>query len=92
MFASFLVGIGDACYNTQIYVILGNLYSDNSAPAFAVFSFGQCGLSAISFVYSSYMLLNWQLLVLAIFSVLGTISFVVVDRTGNQKVFPEERK
>ena len=92
MLVSFLVGIADACYNTQIYVILGSLYSENSAPAFAVFSFAQCGLSAISFVYSSYLLLNWQLLVLTIFGVLGTISFVIVDRTCNQKVFPEDSK
>ena len=90
MLVSFLVGIADACYNTQIYVILGSLYSENSAPAFAVFSFAQCGLSAISFVYSSYLLLNWQLLILAIFSVLGTTSCILVCRTSNQKISPED--
>ena len=92
MLVSFLVGIADACYNTQIYVILGSLYRENSAPAFAVYSFAQSGFSAISFVYSSYLSLNWQLLVLAIFSVMGTISFVIVDRISIQKVYPKDTK
>ena len=92
MLVSFLIGMGDACYNTQIYVILGSLYRENSAPAFAVYSFAQSGFSAISFVYSSYLSLNWQLLVLAIFSVMGTISFVIVDRISIQKVYPKDTK
>lgn len=38
---SFLLGFGDACYNTQIYSILGGVYKDNSASAFAIFKFTQ---------------------------------------------------
>lgn len=41
IFCSFLLGLGDACYNTQIYSILGDVYADNSAPAFAIFKFIQ---------------------------------------------------
>ena len=26
IFASFLLGFGDACYNTQIYAIIGSIY------------------------------------------------------------------
>lgn len=41
IFCSFLLGFGDACYNTQIYSILGGVYKDNSASAFAIFKFTQ---------------------------------------------------
>ena len=84
IFASFLLGLGDACYNTQIYAIIGSLYSDNSAPAFAIFKFVQSGLAAVSFFYSSHLQLQWQLLFLAIFSVIGTSTFIAVD-VSNQR-------
>lgn len=50
---SFLLGLGDACYNTQIYSMLGDVYSDNSAPAFAIFKFIQVRhmISLILMVY-----------------------------------------
>lgn len=34
---SFLLGLGDSCFNTQIYSILGGVYAENSASAFAIF-------------------------------------------------------
>lgn len=41
IFCSFLLGFGDACFNTQIYSILGSVYADDSASAFAIFKFTQ---------------------------------------------------
>lgn len=41
IFCSFLLGLGDACFNTQIYSILGDIYSTDSASAFAIFKFTQ---------------------------------------------------
>lgn len=41
IFCSFLLGLGDSCFNTQLLSILGFLYSEDSAPAFAVFKFVQ---------------------------------------------------
>ncbi|XP_011523549.2 UNC93-like protein MFSD11 isoform X4 [Homo sapiens] len=38
---SFLLGLGDSCFNTQLLSILGFLYSEDSAPAFAIFKFVQ---------------------------------------------------
>lgn len=38
---SLLLGFGDACFNTQIYSMLGGVFAKNSAAAFAIFKFTQ---------------------------------------------------
>nr|XP_034363309.1 UNC93-like protein MFSD11 isoform X3 [Arvicanthis niloticus] len=76
---SFLLGLGDSCFNTQLLSILGFLYSEDSAPAFAVFKFVQSICAAVAFFYSNYLLLHWQLLVMVIFGFFGTISFFTVE-------------
>ena len=55
IFTSFLFGFGDACFNTQIYSIIGAIYKDDSAPGFALFKFIQSASSAIAFFYSGYV-------------------------------------
>ncbi|XP_037347356.1 UNC93-like protein MFSD11 isoform X2 [Talpa occidentalis] len=79
IFCSFLLGLGDSCFNTQLLSILGFLYSEDSAPAFAVFKFVQSICAATAFFYSNYLLLHWQLLVMVILGFLGTISFFTVE-------------
>uniref|UniRef100_A0A8D2DT32 UNC93-like protein MFSD11 n=1 Tax=Sciurus vulgaris TaxID=55149 RepID=A0A8D2DT32_SCIVU len=76
---SFLLGLGDSCFNTQLLSILGFLYSEDSAPAFAVFKFVQSICAAVAFFYSNYLLLHWQLLVMVVFGFFGTISFFTVE-------------
>ncbi|XP_078230860.1 UNC93-like protein MFSD11 isoform X2 [Callithrix jacchus] len=76
---SFLLGLGDSCFNTQLLSILGFLYSEDSAPAFAIFKFVQSICAAVAFFYSNYLLLHWQLLVMVIFGFSGTISFFTVE-------------
>ncbi|XP_062031224.1 UNC93-like protein MFSD11 isoform X2 [Lepus europaeus] len=76
---SFLLGLGDSCFNTQLLSILGFLYADDSAPAFAVFKFVQSVCAAVAFFYSNYLLLHWQLLVMVTFGFFGTISFFTVE-------------
>uniref|UniRef100_A0A8C2V7P9 UNC93-like protein MFSD11 n=1 Tax=Chinchilla lanigera TaxID=34839 RepID=A0A8C2V7P9_CHILA len=76
---SFLLGLGDSCFNTQLLSILGFLYSEDSAPAFAIFKFVQSICAAVAFFYSNYLLLHWQLLVMVVFGFLGTISFFTVE-------------
>lgn len=41
LLCSFLLGLGDSCFNTQLYSILGRVYAEDSMPAFAIFKFVQ---------------------------------------------------
>lgn len=41
LLCSFLLGLGDSCFNTQLYSILGRVYADQSTAAFAIFKFVQ---------------------------------------------------
>ncbi|XP_013199956.1 UNC93-like protein MFSD11 [Amyelois transitella] len=79
MFCSFLLGFGDACFNTQIYSILGGNYPDNSTSAFALFKFTQSLAAAACFFYSSKALLTVQLAVLGVLASLGTATFCRVE-------------
>ncbi|RWS30849.1 UNC93-like protein MFSD11-like protein [Leptotrombidium deliense] len=79
LFCSFLLGFGDSCYNTQIYSILGSVYSQESAPAFAVFKFVQSIAAAVAFIYANLFGLHVQIYILAITSAFGTLSFCVVE-------------
>lgn len=81
MIGSVALGFGDACFNTQVYALLGVLYAKDSAPAFALFKFTQSVAAAVSFLYSSHIGLYLQLGILVIFLVLGTISFCLVEFT-----------
>jgi hypothetical protein len=73
------VGFGDSCYNTQVYSILGTAYQDQSSSAFAIFKFVQSTSAAIAFFYSNVIELQYQLLILVILCIAGTIAFCVVE-------------
>jgi hypothetical protein len=45
IFCSFLLGFGDACYNTQIYSMLGGVFAKSTVAAFSIFKFTQVGAS-----------------------------------------------
>ncbi|XP_055510184.1 UNC93-like protein MFSD11 isoform X2 [Leucoraja erinacea] len=76
---SFLLGLGDSCFNTQLLSLVGFMYAKESAPAFAVFKFVQSISAAIAFGYSNYLMLQWQLLILCLTAFCGTISFILVE-------------
>lgn len=38
---SFLLGLGDSSFNTQIYSLVGFMFPEDSSPAFAIFKFIQ---------------------------------------------------
>lgn len=55
LFCSFLLGLGDSCFNTQLLSIVGFIFRDDSAPAFAVFKFVQVKHSSFLFVMTASM-------------------------------------
>lgn len=80
MAGSLALGFGDACFNTQVYSLLGILFAVESASAFALFKFCQSVAAAVSFAYSIKTGLHVQLLILVISIISGTITFVSVER------------
>ncbi|KAM3597910.1 uncharacterized protein V6R79_011076 [Siganus canaliculatus] len=86
LLCSFLLGLGDSCFNTQLYSILGRVYAEQSTPAFAIFKFIQSVFAAVAFFYSGYLLLMWQLLLMVILGFTGTLCFFVVERMQNFSV------
>ncbi|XP_062381496.1 UNC93-like protein MFSD11 [Sardina pilchardus] len=85
LLCSFLLGFGDSCFNTQLLSIVGYLFREDSAPAFAVFKFIQSIMAAVAFLYSNYLLLHWQLLVLVVTGFLGTLSFFLAEWLAVQR-------
>ncbi|XP_012538771.1 UNC93-like protein MFSD11 [Monomorium pharaonis] len=76
---SLALGFGDACYNTQVYSLLGVLFANESAPAFALFKFCQSVAAAISFSYSTKAGLHVQLAILLVAIIFGTGAFCYVE-------------
>ncbi|KAG5888104.1 hypothetical protein JTB14_021901 [Gonioctena quinquepunctata] len=91
IFCSFLLGFGDSCYNTQIYSLLGSVYADRSAPAFAIFKFTQSVGAAISFFYAEYLVLYGQLGILLISGHSGN-PLLHTSRMDNEKAKRSEEK
>lgn len=89
MAGSFTLGFGDACFNTQIYSLLGILFSKESAPAFALFKFCQSVAAAISFSYSTEAGLHIQLLVLFVTIFFGTAAFCYVEYKDKKSRNPQ---
>lgn len=88
---SLALGFGDACYNTQVYSLLGVLFANESAPAFALFKFCQSVAAAISFSYSTKAGLHIQLAILLVAIIFGTAAFCYVEyRVNKSKEIPRE--
>lgn len=76
---SFILGFGDACFNTQVYSILGYVYSEDSAPAFAVFKFVQSVAAAAAFYYAKVLIVRYHLLILVVTGTAGALAFCQVE-------------
>ena len=60
--------------------LLGGTFKDQSVSAFAIFKFIQSLSAAIAFFYSPYLKLQWQLLILVLFDIIGTLAFCRVEQ------------
>ncbi|XP_055904072.1 UNC93-like protein MFSD11 [Eupeodes corollae] len=85
LLCAFLLGFGDACFNTQIYSMLGGVFVKNSVGAFALFKFTQSVAAATSFFYSPYLGLRAQLSILVVFGTIGTACFCVVEWAAKKR-------
>nr|XP_040046299.1 LOW QUALITY PROTEIN: UNC93-like protein MFSD11 [Gasterosteus aculeatus aculeatus] len=90
LLCSFLLGLGDSCFNTQLYSILGSVYAEHSAPAFAIFKFIQSVFAAVAFFYGGYLPLKWQLLAMVALGFAGTLCFFAVERTQSVSADSQE--
>lgn len=79
LLCSFLLGFGDSCVNTQMYSLLGFMFTEDSSSAFALFKFVQSITAAAGFYYSNVLLLKWQLLILVIMGTGSVMSFSVIE-------------
>ena len=74
---SFILGLGDSCFNTQIYAFITSVYiGDKGAPAIAIFKFFQSIAAMIAFFYNPVLNLNWQLLILVVSGTIGTLGYI----------------
>uniref|UniRef100_A0A915EGB9 UNC93-like protein MFSD11 n=1 Tax=Ditylenchus dipsaci TaxID=166011 RepID=A0A915EGB9_9BILA len=80
LFCGFLLGFGDACWNTQIFAFLITKYSSKSAQAFSLFKFFQSLLTCAAFFYSSTLMLQYHLAILVVGAVIACTAFFLAER------------
>ncbi|CAH8639560.1 unnamed protein product [Schistosoma rodhaini] len=74
MFIAFLFGGVDSVWNTQISALIGFIYGEHGRDVtvgFALFKSVQSIVSGIAFVYSTYLLLHWQILIFVVMATSG---------------------
>ncbi|XP_035262166.1 UNC93-like protein MFSD11 isoform X4 [Anguilla anguilla] len=90
LLCSFLLGLGDSCFNAQLYSLLGCVFAEKSAAAFNIFKLIQSLCAAGAFFYSGYLLLSWQLLAMVLLGISGTFCFFLVEKMQDAPIdFPE---
>ena len=72
--------------------LLSSQYKQNSAEAFALYKVMQSFGVSIGFAVSTAVGLYWQLLVLAISAMAGSIGFLMVERESSKRIKNSENK
>lgn len=80
IFCAFLLGFGDACFNTQLYSVLASSYASQAPAAFSLYRSALSLAAAVGFAYSSHISLLTHLIILTLVGLLGTICFCVQER------------
>jgi len=83
---SFLLGLGDSCFNTQVASMLGSIWKDQAASAFGIFKFVQSIITGIAFLYTPVLGFYWQLLIATIFAVAGTVTSVMIELKSRREI------
>ncbi|KAF6215549.1 hypothetical protein GE061_010305 [Apolygus lucorum] len=78
--SSFVIGMSDGFYNTQIYPLLANMHPEFGAQTAALYKFTKSMSVAAFFFASTTLNLHFQLLVMIIAGFIGSICFSIVDK------------
>ncbi|GAV02387.1 hypothetical protein RvY_12960 [Ramazzottius varieornatus] len=79
LLCSVLLGFGDSAFNIQLYSFLGDAYSSDSVPVFALFQF-VWGLTCCgAFFYSTVLSLQYQLIILVVMGSLSMTTFSKIE-------------
>ena len=81
----FLLGFGDACWNTQIFAVLIGKYPQRSAQAFSLFKFFQSLMTCAAFFYSGHLYLQWHILILLLGCLVATVAFFWVEKMPREE-------
>ncbi|VDP23803.1 unnamed protein product [Echinostoma caproni] len=78
MFVASLFGIVEAVWNTQISVLLGNLFNEHEPDVAVSFSLYRCIqsiMAAVTFSYCNALQLHWHMLLFVIWATAGLACF-----------------
>ncbi|CAH8589614.1 unnamed protein product [Heterobilharzia americana] len=81
MFLAFLFGSVDSVWNTQISALIGFIHGKNGTDvtvSFALFKSIQSIVSGVAFVYSTYLLLHWQIFIFIVMATIGMYCLLCV--------------
>ncbi|XP_045464773.1 UNC93-like protein MFSD11 [Harmonia axyridis] len=76
---SFLLGLADSCFNTQIMTTLALKYPNNSASVFSVLNFFRVFGILIAIIYSAFLILYGVIVLLIALSLFSTIAYIVSE-------------
>ncbi|KAH7702316.1 Ion channel regulatory protein [Aphelenchoides avenae] len=76
---SFVLGLGDGAWNTQMFTFIVAHYKERSAQGFSIMMFWQSLLACAAFFYSSLFDLYWHIYILSAGTVLGAACYYAAD-------------
>ncbi|XP_055332780.1 UNC93-like protein MFSD11 [Paramacrobiotus metropolitanus] len=79
MVVAFLLGLGDAIFNSQCMAYLGHVYRHDCVSVFGVYQFWCAIANCISFLYATILTIPYQLLILVINAVMAAAGFCYVE-------------
>ncbi|KAI1692798.1 ion channel regulatory protein UNC-93 domain-containing protein [Ditylenchus destructor] len=84
LFCGFLLGLGDACWNMQMFAFLISKYPLRAEQAFSLYMFFQALAASVSFFYSKFLELHWHSLILIAAVLLACICFSIAERIRDE--------
>ncbi|KAH7714228.1 Ion channel regulatory protein [Aphelenchoides avenae] len=76
---SFVFGIGDGCWSTQIFAFIVARYADRSAQGFSIFMFFQSLLTCAAFYYGTLLDFHWHIYILTAGTTIGAACYYMAD-------------